>query len=579
MEEHREGSPLQPPLTRRQMREAAVTASAPESHPAQRAHSASPAPVAAPQPPAAAPSTQGLTRAQLRAMERSQIEATQPPVVPAPQMRQRTTPSTPDTSSALAELQALAAQTFVTPQPLAPSTPAKIPAITRAEVRTRSVSSAQEVPTSYEKMLAQSDEHLQEAQNLATTAPSTPSPAMSPAVPMAASVPSGDDDRNVADIVAEVNAVVARVEAALVAPDPHPSKPVLILGSGGTAASPADTATGAFPQAVSNAHSASTPHSMVTAPSAFSPTPAPSFLSVVSPQSARSANTPLRASSPDSACHQPVRSAVSPAIAQPHGHVHLDGLLAPSTSVGIDKRKTSRERSTRTGSGSQRWMSRFAVLGSIAAATIATPILMSGAAEDTAIFADSGPVEYGGPSTVDVVTAGAVSGAVPAGIAQSVTEDQRAYLVASRSEQREVLEGCDSGIRPNGTNGQLATSTLCRVMNNQYLRADAAVALAALNEQYQARFGHAMCLTDGYRTLSSQYTLKATKGSLAATPGTSNHGWGLAIDICADSYQAWDKWNWLNENGPTYGWAQPDWASRSYEPWHWEFTAGVTEMS
>src|SRR5690606_9944637 len=108
--------------------------------------------------------------------------------------------------------------------------------------------------------------------------------------------------------------------------------------------------------------------------------------------------------------------------------------------------------------------------------------------------------------------------------------------------------------RPAGSNGQLATSDLCRVMNNQYLRADAAIALAALNEQYQARFGHAMCVTDGYRTLSTQYTLKATKGSLAATPGTSNHGWGLAIDMCPDTYQAWDKWNWLKENAPTYGW-------------------------
>lgn len=70
-----------------------------------------------------------------------------------------------------------------------------------------------------------------------------------------------------------------------------------------------------------------------------------------------------------------------------------------------------------------------------------------------------------------------------------------------------------------------------------------------------------------------------------AEPGTSNHGWGRAIDVvdttsrkahvlsCNDSQFAW-----LAENGPRFGWVLPSWArcgSRSQEPWHFEW-AGIT---
>lgn len=556
MEERHAGTTAQQPLTRRQLRELAeqeqraqaslptptnVSTTPAATRSSRRASAASPtSPAPRPQVPEVPTPRQPLTRAQLRALENAQRsnESTTPP---APQP-----PADPHLSPALAELQALAAQTasapLNAPKASAPSVPT--PHQPRATARTRRARAVQATAASPASSItpAPSTTLVRDKELPAHPSAATPAPAVDPSV---------------ANILAEVNAVVARVEAALVAPNPHPTQSVLILGSGRSAATP------------------------TSAPSASSPlsAPAPSFLSVVTPQTARSATSPHGALTSDAQCHQPVRSAVSPAIAQPHGHLPLDDLLAPSSSVGVEKRQISRERSERTASGSQRWMSRFAVLGSIAAATIAAPILMGGAQTDAPIFADAQPVEYDGPNTVDVVAAGATTTDVPAGIAQSVSEDQRAYLVASRSEQREVLEGCESGVRPAGTNGQLATSDLCRVMNNQYLRADAAIALAALNEQYQARFGHAMCVTDGYRTLSTQYTLKATKGSLAATPGTSNHGWGLAIDICPDTYQAWDKWNWLKENAPTYGWAQPGWASRSYEPWHWEYTAGVEEMA
>ncbi len=44
--------------------------------------------------------------------------------------------------------------------------------------------------------------------------------------------------------------------------------------------------------------------------------------------------------------------------------------------------------------------------------------------------------------------------------------------------------------------------------------------------------------------LAEQYTLKAQKGGLAATPGKSNHGWGLAVDICG-LQPGTSRWTWM----------------------------------
>ena len=71
--------------------------------------------------------------------------------------------------------------------------------------------------------------------------------------------------------------------------------------------------------------------------------------------------------------------------------------------------------------------------------------------------------------------------------------------------------------------------------------------------------------------------LYATKPNLAARPGTSNHGWGTALDLCGgiqDFGTAEHEWMFLN--APLYGWFHPAWAQRGGsrpEPWHFEFGA------
>lgn len=149
---------------------------------------------------------------------------------------------------------------------------------------------------------------------------------------------------------------------------------------------------------------------------------------------------------------------------------------------------------------------------------------------------------------------------------------------ASRSGERSVLPGCDGAAEvTDAPNGQLPSSVLCTLWTgDKRLRADAAVALAKLNVAYKERFGENLCLTDAYRTLDEQRRLKAIKPGLAATPGTSEHGWGLAVDVC-DGIEtgSGSRYQWMRANADTYGWTNPDWArpggSGPTEPWHWEF--------
>ncbi|MFD2027300.1 M15 family metallopeptidase [Promicromonospora aerolata] len=145
-----------------------------------------------------------------------------------------------------------------------------------------------------------------------------------------------------------------------------------------------------------------------------------------------------------------------------------------------------------------------------------------------------------------------------------------------------VLPGCDGEATGSGLNGQVPESELCALWDGYPpIRADAAVALARLNLAYTEQFGEPMCLTDGYRSYAQQVAARAAKPTLTATPGRSNHGWGLAVDICADSY-AGERWDWLKAHGPEHGWDNPRWAqpggSGPYEPWHWEFTAAVAQI-
>nr|WP_269151166.1 M15 family metallopeptidase [Spelaeicoccus albus] len=124
----------------------------------------------------------------------------------------------------------------------------------------------------------------------------------------------------------------------------------------------------------------------------------------------------------------------------------------------------------------------------------------------------------------------------------------------------------------------LPDSWLCKIgVGNFKLRADAAVAFAVMNAAYKADTGKSLCLTDAYRSMAVQEAARANKPGLAAVPGTSQHGWGIAIDFGCKGQQSGrgQQWNWLIKNSKKYGWENPEWAKTSkFEPWHFEYAPG-----
>lgn len=105
------------------------------------------------------------------------------------------------------------------------------------------------------------------------------------------------------------------------------------------------------------------------------------------------------------------------------------------------------------------------------------------------------------------------------------------------------------------------------------LYSPAAAALEQMNVAYRQAFGTNISITDSYRSMQGQINVKRTKGGMAATPGTSVHGWGKALDLGGginNSKSA--QHQWMQQNAGQFGFKNPDWAKRSkFEPWHWEF--------
>jgi LAS superfamily LD-carboxypeptidase LdcB len=103
------------------------------------------------------------------------------------------------------------------------------------------------------------------------------------------------------------------------------------------------------------------------------------------------------------------------------------------------------------------------------------------------------------------------------------------------------------------------------------------MAFNAMSNAYQHQTGSALCVADSYRSYPEQVAIKLERPGLAATPGTSQHGLGLAVDLCGgvQDFSA-PAHLWMQRHAPLYGWFHPAWAEPSGvlpEPWHWEFAS------
>ncbi|MFI2755096.1 D-alanyl-D-alanine carboxypeptidase family protein [Cellulomonas sp. P22] len=166
----------------------------------------------------------------------------------------------------------------------------------------------------------------------------------------------------------------------------------------------------------------------------------------------------------------------------------------------------------------------------------------------------------------------AAAEAAAAAQAQRQAADDASMAAAAEHSAKAAAQGS-----LNFANGQIPDSALCSLSfaPGQALRCDAAAAIEMLNIDYRRTFGTNMSITDSYRSYDAQVRVKAAKPYLATTPGTSNHGWGVALDLGGGIQTAGSaQHRWMQANAVNQHWAHPGWAQTTGskpEAWHWEF--------
>ena len=149
------------------------------------------------------------------------------------------------------------------------------------------------------------------------------------------------------------------------------------------------------------------------------------------------------------------------------------------------------------------------------------------------------------------------------------------------------LTACLNPIQPTNrptipsrqTNGAMNQSLLVNVFGC-VVHKDAAKALGAMS----VAAGNAGVVVRGsscYRSYSGQVAARdqwCSQGAcgMAAVPGTSNHGWGKAIDFSTNGSMTFSSpaYQWMKANAWKFGWNHPAWAEpggSAPEPWHWEW--------
>lgn len=152
-------------------------------------------------------------------------------------------------------------------------------------------------------------------------------------------------------------------------------------------------------------------------------------------------------------------------------------------------------------------------------------------------------------------------------------------------------------------NGKLSLSTLTRLSVGGYLTTAAANSFERLRLA-GARDGVNVTITstaDAYREYAIQerifterylptyteyapgkvdkrywqgrYWFRRAGTAAAAVPGTSNHGWAIAIDIANVGGFNSTFYRWLSNNAPALGWSNDEGRSVG-EAWHWTYKSG-----
>lgn len=148
----------------------------------------------------------------------------------------------------------------------------------------------------------------------------------------------------------------------------------------------------------------------------------------------------------------------------------------------------------------------------------------------------------------------------------SVTQSTGTSLSAAASQLNSA--GVPTSLAGYG-NGKIPEATLAPITgSSQRMWAPAAQHLNDLLADAK-KAGVTISVTDGYRDYDSQVKVADQKGlysqgGLAAVPGTSEHGWGLAVDLGLDA----NSQAWMRQHAKEYGFIE----NVPREPWHWEFS-------
>lgn len=155
----------------------------------------------------------------------------------------------------------------------------------------------------------------------------------------------------------------------------------------------------------------------------------------------------------------------------------------------------------------------------------------------------------------------------PASVAAMPQNQPPAPAVTQRNMPTTTLPAVARAAPVAGKNGQLQLAQLTQVETGHYL----APAAASKFEQMKtaaAKDGINLNINNAYRSYEKQVEMANrlglySRGGKAAVPGTSNHGWGKAVDLNVKSNPG--SFEWLKQNAAKYGFK-----NIPREPWHWE---------
>ena len=175
--------------------------------------------------------------------------------------------------------------------------------------------------------------------------------------------------------------------------------------------------------------------------------------------------------------------------------------------------------------------------------------------------------QQAGTATKSTSTTSATSGSQFASYLNDAVAQNTGATSATNKTYKLNDKGIPTDLAAYG-NGKIPATALGKVGDtNHKLWAPAAESLTKMIADAK-RDGVTIGITDSYRSYDEQVDLARRKGlysqgGLAAKPGTSEHGWGMATDLDLNSKaQAW-----VRKHGDEYGFVE----NVPREPWHWAY--------